>query len=697
MDGGDDLIARLRATFIGELDEQVAQLNDGLLRLERYPGDQDTIRTLFRAAHTVKGAARVAGVPLVEQACHAMESVFAAARDGRRRLAGDEFSLLFGILDALAEAGRRLRAAEPLEGSTLEALLPRLMSVADDVPAGAPRAARTAPPADPAPAPIAVSAPPPPTPVADKPTPARGAEPGAAGEELVRVRADRLDELLAAAGELIVATGRAVAALGQRSEDARRLDAATESLYDVVHNLRLRPFSDVCAGLPRAVRDVAQAGGKEATLRIEGEQVEADRMVMDALREPLLHLVRNAVDHGIEKPAEREQRGKDRAGQVVVSAELSGGRLLVRVADDGAGVDEDALRQAFRAAGQPVPEGRAELAEALLAGGVSSRSEATAISGRGVGVDLARSALERIGGNVDVRWERGRGTVFTLECPPTPATVRALLLRVGPHAFAIPTGSVERLLRLSPSDVKRSEGRSVVMVNGEALALHSLATLLGPPLEARPLLDGRFTGMVVSAGSRRAVLVIDEALDEDEIVIRPLEVDDGAIPAATGAAVLPTGSIALVLAAAPLLYTAARAGTGIAPAVAPETASPRRRVLVADDSITTRTLEQSVLESAGYAVTTAVNGEDAWRQLEAGGADLLVADVEMPRMDGITLCRRIRASEAFRDLPIILVTGLGSDEDRARGLEAGADAYIVKSSFDQATLLDAVQQLIGDE
>jgi two-component system, chemotaxis family, sensor kinase CheA len=682
----DELTARLLRTFVVELEEQVGVLNHGLLRLEQRAADAETLRTLFRAAHTVKGAARVVGVSLVEEACHALEAVFASVRAGERRLGDQDFSLLFGVLDALGEAGRCLRQGEPLDRSTLHVYLPRLRRLAAPAAHGGEGTA-----ADP-----------------DRGEPGAAASAGAGGmpavaapaegaaELLVRVRADRLDELLAAVGELIVATGRATESLGERSEDARRLDAATAGIYDVVHSLRLRPFGEICAGLPRAVRDVARQAGREVALVIEGEAVEADRKVMDALREPLLHLVRNAVDHGIEAPELRERLGKAATGTVRVAAELGGGRLFVTVSDDGAGLDEAALRAAFRRAGRPVPERSGELAEALLAGGISTRSEATAISGRGVGVDLVRSALERIGGDVDVRWRQGKGTTFVLQCPPTPATIRGLLFRLGGYVFALPTANVERLLRVAPGEVHRVEGRSMITHGGEPVALHSMAAVLGPPLDARPP-EGSFTAMVVVSGPRRAALIVDEALEEAQIVIRPLAVDEDAVPAASGVALLPSGDIALVLAAAPLLTLASRSGTGIAPHAPSRPGALRRRVLVADDSITTRTLEQSVLESAGYAVTTAVNGEDAWRRLERDGADLLVADVEMPRMDGIALCRRVRASERFAELPIVLVTGLGSDQDRARGLEAGADAYIVKSSFDQATLLDTVQQLIGDE
>jgi two-component system, chemotaxis family, sensor kinase CheA len=730
----DELTARLRATFLQELEEQVRELNGGLLALEQNPGDAETVRTLFRSAHTIKGAARVANAPLIEETCHVLESVFARLRQRQLELDGGNFSLLFAVVDALSTAGDLLRRNEPLEGSGLSALITKLHDLAgSDTPSrvtqsdlaetGAPRTSRAAPrdaadnrppkdegvdrrsPSDaaadrrdplsaPAPAPASAKPDAPRSLPAAAPAAAQAARPEPV-EEMVRVRADRLDSLLSVVGELIVATGRIVQRHGSRDEDARRLDRTTDSIADVVRHLRLRPFSDVCEALPRVVRDIAAAEGKQVELQIEGQDVEADRMVVDALREPLLHLVRNAVDHGIESPAERERQGKQRTGHVRIAADLQGGRLRVTVEDDGAGLDEDAIASALRARSGRSPESPDEIADALLAGGLTTRGEATAISGRGVGVNLVRAAMDRIGGTVDLHWARGKGTAFTLECPPTPSSIRAVLFRVGPHIFALPTLQIERLRLIRAEQIRHAEGRAILPTPDGPVAVHMLATLLGPPLEARPI-EGAAPLIMVNAGGRRAGVIVDEVLDEDELVVRPLDIDERAVPWATGAALLPSGRVALLLGTAALLARTTRAGTTIAPAFAARRETPRRRIIVADDSITTRTLEQSVLEAAGFEVVTAVDGEDAWQRLEADGADLLVADVEMPRMDGFALCRRVRGSARFADLPIVLVTGLASDENRARGLDAGADAYIVKSSFDQESLIGTVQQLIGD-
>jgi two-component system, chemotaxis family, sensor kinase CheA len=727
MSDADDLGARLRATFLQELGEQVRELNSGLLALEQGRSAPGLLRGLFRSAHTIKGAARVAGVPLVEQACHELEAVFADVRDDRRELTGADFSLLFAVIDALSESRTMLRSGAALDDSTLASLLPRLSRLSEagtaaagagdggrqsaamasgagdaasdaapessDADFGAPEAdygARDAAAGEGDAAPESSDA------VAASPAADEADEAGDAGGELVRVRADRLDTLLSASGELIIATGRFVERHGRQDEDARRLAHVTKTVTNVVRDLRLRPFADACEALPRAVRDVAASEGKRVSLELGGQDVEADRIVVDALREPLLHLVRNAIDHGIEAPAERARRGKPEEGMVRVHAELEGGRLTVTVSDDGAGVDEDAVRAALRSRGRQVGAGRDTLAAALLRGGFSTRREASAISGRGVGLDLVRSAVERIGGSLHLEWRAGEGSHFTLECPPTPANIRALLVRVGAHVFAIPTVHVRRLRRVRPADLRTADSRTVLPTPQGPIPVHSVAALLGPPFEALPK-DEVATVVIVAVGTRRMAMIVDGAIAEDEIVVRPLDVDRGAVPYAAGAAILPSGRVALVLSMGALLAAAAQPGTAIAPAFSVGLAQRRQRVLVADDSITTRTLVQSVLEAAGYDVTTAVDGEDAWRKLEQEGVELLVADVEMPRMDGFALCRRIRGSARFAELPIVLVTGLASDADRARGLEAGADAYIVKSNFDQATLLEVVRQLAGGE
>lgn len=755
----DQLAVRLLEAFLDELDEQVRVMNANLLALESAPGDPEVMRSLFRVAHTLKGAAHAANVPMVADACHALESMLSDLRARAATPNTEQLALLFRSADALGDAGRRVRARDTLADTPLAALVPALTRAAGTAGGGTHANGRAGPKAHP-PAPgvagvVAVS----PLPRSAAATPAAPITPITAprSDGAVRVNADKLDALLGEVGQLITLSARhsdrseeagaldesltrwasqwrhavreirrggtpssptSLAALDSAGEtleplvrelsrlatagerDARAMTQATEEIAERVRLLRLRPFADACESLPRVVRDVASACGKEVALELEGTEVEVDRGVLDALREPILHLVRNAVDHGIESPDVRRARGKLARGTVIVSAAIGGDRLSVTVSDDGDGVDAGGVCSSLARAGRSFPADEASLRRALLQGGISTRSEASAFSGRGVGLDLVRAAVERVGGTLDVSWTRGAGTAFRMDCPLTLSRIRAVLAGVGAHAVAMPTAHIERALRVRHADVKRVEERDMLSVpaaHGESpmVPLVSLAALLGPPLVPRTASDPLFVLVLRSAAGRLAVSV-DELHEEQELVVHTLPTGRTISTHVGGAAILPSGAVALV-ANVPALVADVHAARGASACVVPAStaAAQRRRILIVDDSITTRTLERSVLEAAGYHVTTAVDGADGWRLLQAQPHDLVVSDVEMPRMDGFALCATIRASKAHAGLPVVLVTALESTEHRARGLEVGADAYLGKSSFDQHDLIDIIGQLLG--
>ena len=722
----DQLAARLLTTFLAELDEQVRTLNADLLALEANPADAERLKSVFRVAHTLKGAARAAAIAPVEQACHALEALLAEARDGRIRLGPQEFSLLFSAVDALGNAGKHLTTGRELAGFPLNAIRDRLKR----------RASGEREPALPGPSPPSA------------PSPLQR------GDGQVRVEAEKLDALLAATGQLLI-TGSRVAsrpaelqalhdaaarsvtewsrssrrlrlalersgatsdltqAVGRMEEslrhllrdagrlagdtraDARGLSQATDEVADRARRLRMRPFAEACEALPRVVRDVASTAGKEAELEVLGGEVEVDRAVLGGLQEALLHLVRNAVDHGIELPGERARTGKPKQGRVAVAAALRGDRLVVTIADDGVGLNVAAIRTVLERRGLTVPADERELVRTLFEGGLSTRGQVTAISGRGVGLDVAREAVSRIRGSIEVQWVPGHGTTFTLECPPSLATIRAVMVALGPQTLAVPTAHVERLLRVRPDDIRHAEGHDVIATPEAAVRLVALARLV-PPLVERPV-AGPIPVLLLRAGERRLAVAVDELLAEQEIVLRPLARGPQPLPHVAGAAILGMGRVALVLNPAAIigLGLGMGVGPGITVAAPKAVALAKRRILVVDDSITTRTLEQSVLEAAAYDVLTAVDGADAWRMLQEHGCDLVVSDIEMPRMDGFALCEAIRGSKRFKELPVVLVTALETPQHRERGLEVGADAYIGKSSFDQQNLLDTISQLIG--
>lgn len=705
------MAARLRATFITELEEQVAAMSASVLALERAPTDAAQLNAVFRVAHTLKGAARAVGIGPVERACHHLESLLAQIRSGRISLRPEHVRLLLESVDALADVGRRLRGGEDLDGAPITQLEQRLAAgdaAGKTVDGG--RAAATAPPAadrsDRARA----------TPGSVPATPARrSAAPGAAQ---VRVAADKLDRLLYTTEELRILAGQLQvdAADAEALEDSlaralrprdellahasrvarasREASRSVARLSDTVaasaHRLRMRPFLDVCDALPRAVRDIGSSQGKPVRLVLEGGDVEADRGVLDTLREPLLHLVRNAVDHGIEAPERRRGARKADVGTITVGATVRGDRLVVTVADDGGGVDTDVLREQLRAGGHVDISDQA-LGRWLFESGISSRTVASEISGRGVGLDVVRSAIEGIGGSVSVGWVRGSGTTFTLECPITLSAIRAVVLKVGATHVAVPTAHVLRLARYRPADVKRAGGRDFLSVAGESVPVVALARTFGSAFTRAATGEAACVVLLDASGEQLAVIA-DEAVTESELTVR--RIDGGAHGGVltAGAALLASGTVAPVLNVAALV-AAARVRSAEAPA-SPVSSTRRLRILVIDDSVTARALEQGLLEAAGYDVLTAADGAAGLRLLDDRGADLVISDVEMPEMDGFSLCRAVRATPRFATLPVILLTGLETEADRARGLAAGADAYLAKSTFDQRTLLDVVRQFL---
>lgn len=706
----DQLQAQLRATFLGELEEHVAALTADLLALERAGAEAERaplLQRLFRTVHSVKGSSRAASVELIEAAAAQMEGILASAQRAPEGPPRATIDLLLEAVDAIEEAGQRLRDRRALEEGPLAAVVPRL-GVGRELPAapaggsvrlGAERldrlqaleaelrAARHA--GDALEEPLAAlleaarrwrtewveeeralrEA------LARAPRP----EPARAATARQRARLSRLE------GEL----ERLAAAAGAR----RRVAQAVEPLAEELRALRMVPVADACAGLDRAARDVARAAGKEVELLLSGGEVALDRAVAEALRAPLLHLVRNAVDHGLEPTAEREARGKAPRGLVTVSAVLRGGQVEIAVEDDGRGLALDAIRERARLEGHgEEPDPRA-LARLVFLPGFTTSTRLTDVSGRGVGLDAVRAAVEALHGSVDVETRPGQGTRFVLAVPLTLLALRALLLSCGGETLAVPGSHLLRALAVHPEELERLGGRDTVRVDGARVPVASLAAVLGLP--ASPPRGGTLPLVVLCAGGRVVAFAVDALHGERELHVRGLGARVRRLPHLAGAALLPDGAVALVLQGPALVASALGRPSGpVAPPAGPR--RPRRRVLLVDDSPTTRTLERTLLETAGYRVATAADGEEAWAILEREGADALVADVEMPRLDGFGLTEAVRASKRHAALPVVLVTAREAEADRARGLRAGANAYLVKSTFDPRGLLEILEQLLGD-
>ncbi|HEX7119685.1 MAG TPA: response regulator [Longimicrobiales bacterium] len=735
----EDLSGRLLRLFTGEIEEHVGSMNADLLALEKAPGDGERLRSLFRSVHTLKGAARAAGVRPLEALCHAWEEVLVELREGRAALDPSQMPLHFAAVDAIETAGKALRKAGAVDSAALARLTAAFRRTPADA-AGSDAAAAMAQGA------VDVQR------VGAEESP-EAPRPG--GEALaVRVPVERLDRLAAAGGRLLAARSRVAeharaieelrelsarwaadwrrqaprvrAALAKADvpaevarsvagvdgqlrallaaadrltaetrRDARGVSRAADDITDGVRRLRMRPFRDACAALPRTVRDLAAGADKEVRLEIGGNEVEADRGVLDAIREALLHLVRNAVDHGIEPKAERERAGKDGVGTVRVAATIRGERIEVAVIDDGRGLDMAAIQRQLARRGVEIPDAEEDQVRALFRGGLSTAPEATAISGRGVGLDAVRAAMERVGGRVDVRWQSGAGTTFLLDCPVSLATVRALQVEVGGRSVALPLDAIERVIRIRPADLRRSGGRTMVPAPDGLVPVVPLAAVLGPGFGDPAAASSH--AVIVAVPGARIALAVDRVEGDDTLAVRPL--GRRARGLATGCAVLGTNRIALVLDASRVAARGLERAAAGDDALLEGGAMParaRRRILVVDDSITARTLEVGILQTAGYDVVAAADGDEALRRLRGEAFDLVVADVEMPRMDGFALCRAIRADDRLAALPVVLVTALEAPEQRRRGLEAGADAYLGKSGFERAEFLATIRDILAE-
>lgn len=819
-----ELAKLLMSTFLDEMHEHVETFNRDLLALEKQPGDQERdelVHSLFRAAHSLKGASKAVNIGILEKVCHKMEDILAEVREGQRQITAPLFALLFKVADGLEEAGMQLRDEQSLAECSLHGLLEPLSQAAaarstQDGYAGSPEerqatAVESASPPEADDAKAAAShsgldrAPTTskqsttdsePT---DEPTDEPAIEPAIeladTDAELeqtdlpsdedtafeiaakdtsspirspqrtssIRVAAEKLDSLLAQSGELLIARRRVDSRIldaasvhesiaemracwreleqplakliesrqhpGQQpqslprkvvvtlrktahwlkqiekesehlvsamTKDGRILAQTCELLDGEVHRVRMLPLIEACGGLHRAVRDIANDCNKQARLTIQDNDVEVDRSVVEALRDPLMHLVRNAMDHGIETVEERLANGKPAEAEVKISASLHGGHVEVIVSDDGRGFDVERIREKLRKKGLPEPQDEQELVRSVFLPGFSTAAIVTDVSGRGVGLDVVENRIQSLHGKVDVEFEPGRGTRFILTVPLTLTTIRCVLSKAGGQTFAVPTANVLKLERFTGDRVRELGGRHVLLTENESpLPIASLSRVLGFGSRSPSDDNEKRLAMVLSAGDQRAALLVDELVAEQEILVKSLGSRIRRVQYISGATLLPSGRVALVLNVVNVLRSAlGHAMQEFARPLEKRREMRQRRLLAVDDSVTTRSLLRSILDAAGYQVTVAVDGSQAWQLLNDGDFDLIVSDVDMPLMDGFDLTRAVRESDRFADIPVVLVTARNTDEDRRRGVQVGASAYLEKGRFEQGNLLETIEQLL---
>jgi two-component system chemotaxis sensor kinase CheA len=762
---------QLLTTFAAEAQEYLHVVSQGVLALEEQRANSNVaalLAEMFRAAHSLKGAARAVGATDIANVAHALESVMGHIRSGALHPDAAQYDFLYQTVDTLSALVKTLLtgvAANVEVAHLIDQLTVMATGAAEKPPIAiqtglAARAAGPAPEKTSAGAACSSAVTTVPASLSSAVSPALTSI--SSSDESVRIATIKLDAIIEQVGELQVAQLADVLSMRRLQhliEDAEHYAAArrkhttdsrfspapnidggaaftshplhalladmrrvwsemqasyrhqaqlVDGLEEAVLGTRLMPVATVLESFPRMVRDLARTLDKQVHLSIDGGETEIDRAVLEQIKAPLTHLLRNAVDHGIEAPAVRTQCGKPAEGNISLQVAQRGSMIVIDIADDGAGIDCKQVRASaiHRGVIDAVEAGRMsdqDLLWLIFRSGMSTRLQVTEVSGRGVGLDVVRDQVERLRGYIDVASTPGQGARFSLHLPLSVATTLCLLVESAAQIFAVPTSGLLRVTRVQANTIGHAEGCEVVRIGERVLALHDLSDLLALPAASRRApCDGALYALLLGVAEQRVAIAVDAVHEVQELIVKPLPQPIAHVQHIAGASTLGAGEIALVLNVAELARATnqrterQREWRSATPQNETPLAAPAAgpAILVADDSFTTRSLERNILETAGYQVCVAADGLEAWMLLQSQTVDLVVSDVLMPHMTGFDLTCRIRGDKRFANLPVILVTAQEAPEDRERGLAAGADAYLVKSAFDQDALLSTVARLI---
>ncbi|MCB9453816.1 MAG: hybrid sensor histidine kinase/response regulator [Anaerolineaceae bacterium] len=755
----DSSDANLLNIFWGEAGEYLQRLNNGLLELETAQ-TQDTegsLREMNRLAHSLKGAARAVGINVIETLAHYMEEIFDSALHTRLKLTPEVCDLLYDGLDLI----QNVINGEENPTDILAEVLARLEQFVVTMPAESTQSAAQIQTAQEMPSvststtntlEVGISS----------TLTLRTTEDTIRvavtkldllmgevsellthrlhGEEQLRDlrslqrfhnqwqrewRAARTAYIRLArwaqhqpeqvAGEVtallrfletnqrhLATVNRQMTLLVQAmTQHQLQLSTITEQLQGDVSRMRLLPFDSVLPSFQRMIRDLARDTGKRIQMDVDGANVELDKAVLDALKEPIMHLLRNAVDHGIEPAAERERLGKPPVGYVILSLEQHGSEIIITIRDDGRGIDLPGIREAAVESGILTTREAAvvhdeDVYSFVFYPGLTTSRRVTPLSGRGLGMDIVRTRVESLRGRVSLHSEPGKGTLVRLLVPVSLTRMNCILLRVGGQNFAVPVAVVHRMLTPEPEDIFTVEGRETLMVDDQPVPLVDLSMVMGLPGTASASLDKKV--ILLHASDRTVAFQVEDLYREQELVLKTLGTEIEGAQYVSGAALLGSGEVIIVLDANDLIRGAVQFKSPlphVSSKLPVEQAKQQRlRVLVVDDSITTRTLEKNILETAGFEVRTAIDGMEAWMLLQEYTPDVVIADVEMPNMNGLELTRRIKSEPHTNHLPVIILTSLTKPEQREAGLQSGADAYLVKSNFNQEELLRMIQSVV---
>lgn len=755
--------------FRSEIETNCQTLAEGFTKLEKNFANAELLTELRRAAHSVKGAARIVAMDPVTGVGLAMEEIIAAAVDGKSPMNAAKLA----ILRAGNELAMRMGAAAVSSGGNVTTLKQQFNA---DIQAWK----QTIVAADAAPAAPATPAVPVLTDMThisknvvksttssarlaavagnrgNKSNTVKLAEEGA---RAVRVNAASLSRLMGLAGESLVEAGflsrfeQSLRLLQERQNElsfaieklnnqpitdryeatlnaplmheiaqkslacqallaermhafedfALRSDNLSHRLYREVIASRMRPFGDGIQQFPRMVHDVARTLGKKIRFEVIGKNTEVDRDILEKLEAPLNHLLRNAVDHGIESPQERIAAGKDEQGRIVLEAMHRGGMLSVTVTDDGRGVDLERVRRKIIDRKLTTAEialrlTDAEVLEFLFLPGFSTAEKVTEISGRGVGLDVVQTMVQEVAGHIRIGSNLGQGCVFHVQLPITLSVVSALLVDISGEPYAFPLTRIDRVLRIPKSRIQTLENRQYIKIDGQSVGLITAQQIFD--LDEDTAHGDEVAIVVIGSRTERYGIAVDRVLGERKVVVRPLDRRLGKVPNISAAALMEDGAPMLIVDIEDILHSvqALLAGGRLQKVTTKEVVkrSQHKRVLVVDDSLTVREVERKLLENKGYEVDLATDGAEGWNALRSGRYDLLITDVDMPRMNGIELVTMVRADARYEKLPVMIVSYKDREEDRLKGMEAGANYYLTKSSFQDESLLDAVVDLIGE-
>ncbi len=733
----DPAAASMLELFRNEVEGQVATLTRDLLELEQNPTATDRLERLMRAAHSVKGAARMVNLDGAVCIAHAMEDCFVAAQQGVIVLQPDGVDALLKGVDTLTQIAQPAHQDHAAWQQANLALIDTLLADFASIKAG------TVTPAQPIAAPAA------PTPVATTTV---------TQDNAVRVSAESLNRLMGLSGEALVGArwlrpyadallqvkrrqaelirvldhlwdiiggptlneyatslfkdaqrkaGDCRLILSDRLTELEEYDRRTSNLSSRLNReviaSRMRPFADGVHGFQRMVRDLARKLGKDVRMEIRGLNTQVDRDILEKVEAPLNHLLRNALDHGVDTPEERQAAGKPAQATIILEALHSAGMLSITVSDDGRGVDLERLRGKIVQKGLVTAEmapqlSDTELLEFLFLPSFSTRDQVTETSGRGVGLDVVHSVMQEMRGVIRTGTQLGKGTRFQMQLPLTLSVIRALLVEIAGEIYAFPLARIDHTLKLHKQVVELVEGRQYFTLNGQHIGIVTANQVL--ELDDAPHDNEILSVTVIGDRNHRFGLIVDRFMGERNLVVRPLDPRLGKIRDISAAAFMEDGTPALIVDVDDLLRSIEILVNGgrlnkVRQDAEQGTSRGAKRVLVVDDSITIREVERNMLLTRGYDVDVAVDGMDGWNAVRTGRYDLVISDIDMPRMNGIEFVSHIKQDPRLKNIPVMIVSYKDREEDRNRGLEAGADYYITKGSFHDETLLDAVADLIG--